>query len=300
MLPGHEDAVTRARARYRSERLPPESGLLTGLHPVREALRARRRSLRRLFLHGAPRPEWQELRALAREAGVPLVEGASGGPSEPGGAGPAAWVWLDAGPLPELDLDALLPAAAGPTGTLIALDGVEDPQNVGAIVRVAEASGAAGLILMRRHAPPLTDAVARASAGAIEWLPVARVPNLARALRAAKDAGFWIVGADPAAPTDLFSAPAAWLRGPRVLVLGAEGVGLRHGVMEEVDHRVRIPMSGQVASLNVSTACAVLLFELTRRDREGARAAESAPTPGKGGSSPHPPATRAPFSSGAG
>jgi 23S rRNA (guanosine2251-2'-O)-methyltransferase len=197
---------------------------------------------------------------------VPVVEGGEARPDLP--AGHAPWVWLEAGPLPEAELDEVLGHARQRKGTLVALDGVEDPQNVGAIVRVAEAAGVSGLILTRRHAPPLTDALCRASAGAVEWLPICRVPNLTRALRASKEVGLWVIGADPGASVDLFSAPDAWLRGPRVLVLGAEGEGLRRGVTDAIDHRVRIPMSGQVGSLNVSVAAAVLLFEMGRRDRQ--------------------------------
>ena len=264
MLRPLEPAVQRPRSRVRPRAPGTEPGVLTGLHPVREALRARRRALHRLGLPGAPRPEFEELRALARDAGVDCVEGSL---AERGGPGPGSWVWLEAGPLPELELEELVALPAGPTSTLIALDGVEDPQNVGAIFRSAEAAGASGLVLTRRHAPPLTDAVCRASAGASEWLPVARVPNLTRALGALKHAGYWILGADPSAEVDLVGAPDAWLRGPRVVVLGAEGVGLRQGVREAIDHRVRIPMEGRVASLNVSAACAVFLFEIRRRDR---------------------------------
>ena len=257
--------MPRNRTRSHPRRLASEPTLLTGLHPVREALRAGRRALRRLHLEGAPRPEWEELRALARETGTPVVESSSG--SSAHRAGPQTpWVWLDAGPLPEVDLDSLVVGARGPTATLVALDGVEDPQNLGAIARIADATGVAGVVLTRRHAPPISDAVSRASAGAIEWLPVCRVPNLVRALRAAKEAGFWVVGADPQAEVDLFASPDSWLRGPRLLVVGAEGAGLRRGVIEALDHRVRIPMSGAVASLNVSAATAVVLFEMRRRD----------------------------------
>jgi 23S rRNA (guanosine2251-2'-O)-methyltransferase len=262
-----ETEVPGARPRFRPRPPGAESALLTGFHPVREALRARRRALKRLGLHGSPRPEWDELRALARAAGVAVVEGAAPLGRDAAG-GPPPWVWLEAGPLPELELAALGAASPGPETTLIALDGVEDPQNVGAIARVADAAGVSGLVLTRRHAPPLSDAVSRASAGAIEWLPVARVPNLSRALRALKESGFWVLGADPDAELDLFRAPDPWLRGPRVVVVGAEGMGIRHGVLAAVDHRVRIPMLGRVASLNVSTACAVLLFEIRRRERE--------------------------------
>lgn len=239
--------------------------MLTGFHPVREALRARRRTLGCLRLEGSPRPEWDELRTLARAAGVRIVEESA---SAAGSDAPRApWVRLEAGPLPEVDLSTLVSGTPTTPHTLLALDGVEDPQNLGAMARVADAFGVGGLVLTHRHAPPLSDAVSRASAGAIEWLPVCRVPNLVRALRSLKEQGFWVVGADLEAATDLFSAPDAWLRPPRVLVMGSEGSGLRKSVKEAIDHRVRIPMSGRIASLNVSTAAAVILFELGRRDR---------------------------------
>jgi 23S rRNA (guanosine2251-2'-O)-methyltransferase len=151
--------------------------------------------------------------------------------------------------------------------TLVALDGVEDPQNLGAIARVAEAAGAQGLILTRRRSPPLSPAVARASAGAIEWLPVARVPNLPRALNVLKSKGFWAFGSDPEATEELFDLSDRQLSGDRVVVLGAEGRGLRRGIAQVLDHRVRIPMEGQVDSLNVSSAAAVVLFEFLRRSR---------------------------------
>jgi 23S rRNA (guanosine2251-2'-O)-methyltransferase len=173
-------------------------------------------------------------------------------------------VLLECGPVPEVPLAELARPGEGPR-TLIALDGVEDPQNLGAILRVAEAAGAGGLILTRRRAPPLSPAVARASAGALEWLPVARVPNLPRALKQMKSKGFWVFGSEPEAPDDLFRLPERVIGGDRVVVLGAEGRGLRPGIASVLDHRVRIPMAGRIASLNVSTAAAVVLFELRRR-----------------------------------
>jgi len=175
-------------------------------------------------------------------------------------------VALLVGPLPQLSIDELISRAPAPT-TLVALDGVEDPQNVGAIARVAEAAGAGGLILTNRRAPPLTAAVARASAGAIEWLPVGRVGNLTRALEELQKRGFWVFGASPTAPVDLYELPARIVEGNRVVVLGAEGRGIRPGIERVLDHVVRIPMEGRVGSLNVSTAAAVLLFELRRRER---------------------------------
>jgi 23S rRNA (guanosine2251-2'-O)-methyltransferase len=216
---------------------------------------------------GSRRPELAELIAAADAAGVPVRE------VPPEDLGPDAasdrsgqGVELEAGPLPEVALEELSQPAPSPR-TLVALDGVEDPQNVGAIARVAEAAGARGLILTRRRSPPLSAAVARASAGAIEWLPVARVPNLPRALNQLKSNGFWVFGSDPDAPDGLFDLPDRLVSGDRVVVLGAEGRGLRRGIEQVLDHRVRIPMAGRVDSLNVSAAAAVVLFEFLRRSR---------------------------------
>lgn len=238
-------------------------GPIYGVHPVLEALRAGRRSLERVRLRqGLRRPGIDEIRAAADAAGVPVQEVDPEGllAGVPEGASTQGVV-LEAGSLPELALDAL---AARP-GLVVALDGVEDPQNVGSIIRVAEAAGASGLVLTRRHAPPLGPAVARASAGAVEWLPVARVPNLGRALNTLKDKGFWVFGSDPEAELSLFELPDRVLGESQVVVLGAEGRGLRPGILKTLDHRVSIPMTGRVASLNVAAAAAVLLFELRRR-----------------------------------
>jgi 23S rRNA (guanosine2251-2'-O)-methyltransferase len=235
---------------------------LDGIHPVREALRARRRELLGLrVLAGPRRPEIEELCALAVSGGVAVTE-----VDEIRGAGDAnpQGVMLEAGPLPEVALEALLCEGSGKR-LLVALDGVEDPQNVGSIARVAEAAGASGLLLTQRRSARIGPAAARASAGAIEWLPIVRVPNLGRALEATKREGFWIFGAELGAPHSLFELPDRWIGGDAVVVLGAEGRGLRPGISKQIDFRVEIPMFGQVASLNVATASAVILFELRRR-----------------------------------
>ena len=152
---------------------------------------------------------------------------------------------MEVGALPEVGLSELAATSqeAG-RSTLVALDGVEDPQNLGAIARVIEASGAGGLILTRRHAPPLTAAVSRASAGAIEWLPVARVPNLARALAELQGEGYWTLGADPNGSVSLFDGLPDLGAAPLVVVMGAEGRGMREGVLKRVDHPIRIPLGG--------------------------------------------------------
>lgn len=144
---------------------------------------------------------------------------------------------------------------------LVVLDGVEDPHNLGAVIRTAEAAGAHGVIIPKRRAAGLSPAVARASAGALAHLPVAQATNLAAMLDRLKGEGVWVVGADPAGaePYD-----AAGLAPPIALVLGGENRGLHRIVRERCDRVVRIPLRGRVASLNVSVAAGLLLFEVAR------------------------------------
>jgi 23S rRNA (guanosine2251-2'-O)-methyltransferase len=238
--------------------------LLAGVHSVREALRARRRVCRRLLL--AARGDLaDELATLAAEAGV-RVETTSPGELERrvGGAVRSQGIVLEAEALPTESFEALLNRIRAPHACLVATDGVEDPQNLGAIARVADAAGAHGLVLTDRRSPPLSPAVSRASAGAIEHLPVARVPNLARALEEAQGAGYWTIGADAERGASIFDPGGRHWEGSVVLVLGSEGRGIRPGLAKHLDHWVRIPMSGHVTSLNVAAAAAVLLFDRRR------------------------------------
>jgi len=139
---------------------------------------------------------------------------------------------------------------------------VEDPRNLGAIARTAEAVGAHGLILPQRRAAGITAAAAKTAAGALAYLPVAQVVNVARALGALKDAGCWLVGLDPSA-----QAPYTEIdyRGPLAIVVGHEGSGVRPLTLKSCDFRVRIPMLGHIESLNVSVATAVVLYEALRQ-----------------------------------
>ena len=132
-------------------------------------------------------------------------------------------------------------------------------------MRVAEAAGAQGVLVAARRAAPLNVTVARASAGALEHLPVVRPSNMTRALATLKQKGFWVLGADSEHGEDLFGLSDRALSGKIVLVLGAEGKGLRVGIQKQLDLHMRIPMAGEISSLNVSTAAAVCLFELRRR-----------------------------------
>jgi 23S rRNA (guanosine2251-2'-O)-methyltransferase len=162
-------------------------------------------------------------------------------------------------PYPYVDADGVL-AGSGP---VVCLDGAQDPRNLGAVARVADAAGAAGVVVVRRGSPGVTPAVCKASAGAVEHVRVARVDNLAGFLHDARGAGRWADGADPQEGEDVRGV--AFERDP-LLVLGAEGRGLRPRVRAECDRLVRIPMWGRVGSLNLSVAAAILLHEARRSD----------------------------------
>jgi len=162
-------------------------------------------------------------------------------------------------PYPYVDPGALL---GGEKALIVVLDQVQDPRNLGAICRSAEFAGAAGVVLPERRSAAVTAVACKASAGAVEHLDVARVRNIADWLAEAKEAGFWIWGADAAA------RQAPWdvdLSGPTVLVLGGEGKGIRPRVAAACDGRVALPRRGEVGSLNVSAAATALLFEAVRR-----------------------------------
>jgi 23S rRNA (guanosine2251-2'-O)-methyltransferase len=164
-------------------------------------------------------------------------------------------------PYPYADATALLGA---PDALVVALDQVQDPHNLGAVCRSAEAAGASGLVIPRRRSAAITGVVCKASAGAVEHLAVARVPNLADWLATAKDAGAWVYGAEAGAAASYADVD---LSGRVVLVLGSESRGLRRRVAESCDLVASIPVRGRVGSLNVSAAAAVLLFEAVRQRR---------------------------------
>jgi len=145
---------------------------------------------------------------------------------------------------------------------VVILDGIEDPHNLGAVIRTAEACGASGIVVPERHSAPLSAVVAKASAGALAYLPVVRVVNLVSAIEDLKMKGLWIVGVDPAAESSWTSYD---YRNPVALVLGGEHRGIRRLVREHCDVLVRIPMLGKVESLNVSVAAAVILYEAVRQ-----------------------------------
>jgi len=236
-----------------------EQNLVWGLHPVREALsRAPERVLELWVLAGRGDERMEAVLLLAREQGIACqavrrdtLDGmAQGGAHQGVVARLAAAAALD-----ENDLEALLDRLEGPP-LLLVLDGVQDPHNVGACLRTADAAGVNAVIIPRDRAAGLTPAARKAAAGAAETVPLIRVVNLARCLRSLKDRGIWLIGAEAGAPP----AFEADLAGPLALVLGGEGSGLRRLTRETCDLLVSLPMKGSVASLNVSVAAGALLY----------------------------------------
>jgi 23S rRNA (guanosine2251-2'-O)-methyltransferase len=226
--------------------------ILYGRQPVREALRAGRRPVERVWAtRGAASEQW------LREGGVAVEEVDARVVAERAGTDAHQGVAAAVGPYPYADGEELL---AVPDPLLVVLDEVQDPQNLGAIARTAECAGATGLVIPRHRSAEVTPAAAKASAGAVEHLPVARVRNVADYLAAAKQAGCWTYGADTAGePYD-----AQDYAGGVVLVLGAEGKGLRPRVRDACDVLVALPMRGRIGSLNVSAAASALLYGIVR------------------------------------
>lgn len=241
--------------------------LLYGVHATLAALANRDRQCRRLLLTAEVEGRLgDQLDILLDRRPHPLdtvvVERAELDRRLPPGAVHQG-IALEAAPLAEPSLDALVRLLSGRESViLVALDQATDPQNIGAVLRSAAAFGASGVIVTERHAPAATGAMAKAAAGALELVPLLAVVNLARALRELKDQDYWCVGLDNAAERVLTGAA---LPKRLVLVLGAEGAGLRRLTRECCDLIVRIPVRAAIESLNVSTAAAVALYELSRR-----------------------------------
>lgn len=247
---------------------------LFGRHPVLELLRASSRQVDEVAIVAQGRsPALQELLALARSQGVKVsfrtreqLTAMAGTPYHQGVVARVAAASY-------ADLDSLLTVAAGRAepAFLLALDRVQDPRNLGAVLRSAEATGAHGLILPKHQSVGLTPGAAKSATGAQEWLSVARVTNLVQALEALKKEGIWIIGTTPKGGA---SPWAADLRVPLCLVLGGEEGGLRTLVARSCDLLLTLPMKGKLESLNVAAVAAVLCYEVVRQrghvDREPA------------------------------
>jgi 23S rRNA (guanosine2251-2'-O)-methyltransferase len=231
--------------------------ILSGIHPIVEALKEKRPLDRVLVAQGAGGPRMQEVIDLARRASIPVRFEPRSALDRLAGSSAHQGVVAIGAARQYADLEQ---AAAGEL--IVVLDGVEDPHNLGAIVRTAHAAGASSIIIPERRAVGVTDVVAKAAAGALEHLPIARVTNINRALENLKERAFWIYGLDERGENDYDRVDYG---SPTAIVLGGEGKGLHEQVRKHCDMLVRIPMAGKISSLNVSVAAGVVLFEWKRR-----------------------------------
>ncbi|MDP9313164.1 MAG: 23S rRNA (guanosine(2251)-2'-O)-methyltransferase RlmB [Chloroflexota bacterium] len=249
----------------------PTHELLYGRNAIREALRARRRNLRRLLIatgvrEGGPVAELTE---LAHVAEVPVVEVERRALDELTEGANHQGVALEAGLYRYAQLDDMLALAQsrGELPLLLLLDHVQDPQNVGTLLRTADVVGAHGVVLPDRRAAGVTPAVVNASAGAVEHLLIAQVTNLVQAIEELKEHNVWIAGLEDDPRAQLFDQQRSDL--PLALVVGAEGPGLSRLVRDRCDFLLKLPMAGHVASLNAATAGSIALYSLWRRRAQG-------------------------------
>ncbi len=230
--------------------------ILYGRNPVREALRGRRAVHRIWATPALAREQWLVERGVARTEPVEL-EALCGSRDHQG-------ICAEADRYPYAEASALLEA---PGALVLGLDEIQDPHNLGAVCRVAEAAGAAGVAIPQRRSAEITPAACKASAGAVEHLAVARVRNLADWLAEAKEAGAWVYGAATGPESVAYDRPD--YRGRVVLVLGSEGRGLRPRVAAACDQLVALPQLGRVGSLNVSTAAAAIVYGILHLRAKG-------------------------------
>jgi 23S rRNA (guanosine2251-2'-O)-methyltransferase len=233
--------------------------LIYGINPVLEALRAGRVTSLRVS-HGAG-GRAREVRQAAVGQGVRVIDVPAAELDRVTRGAVHQGVAADLAAADDWSPGELVRDAAG-APLIVVLDGIEDPHNLGAILRTADAAGVDGVIRQTRRAAPLDGAAAKASAGAVAWVRVADVVNITRALDELKEAGVWTVGLDADASQPYHAVD---LTLPTAIVLGAEGQGMRRLVREHCDHLVSIPMGGRVSSLNVSVAAGVVLFEAVRQ-----------------------------------
>jgi 23S rRNA (guanosine2251-2'-O)-methyltransferase len=243
-----------------------------GRQAVRELLMAERRKVHEVWISAELEGDAgvADIVEIAAARRVPLLHVARARLEREARSEAPQGVLAHAAEIPEADLGDLLGERGGRGGTppfLVAVDGVTDPGNLGAIIRSCDGAGVSGVLLPRHRSVHVTPTVAKASAGAVEYVPMALVPGLPGALKQLSERGIWVVGLDDGADRSLYEiGPLA--TEPICVVLGAEGAGLSRLVRERCDSIVGIPMAGRISSLNVSTAAAISLYEVSRLRHE--------------------------------
>lgn len=255
-------AETEPKRREEPRELPDD--VLVGRNAVTEALKSGR-GINKLWIASGDREgSVAEIAALAKERGIVVqyverakIEALAGGHRHQG-------VLAYVAPVPYAELEDILKAAEakGEAPFLVLLDELEDPHNLGALLRTADATGVHGILIPKRRSVSLNATVAKTSAGAVEYVPVARIGNIAQTLKKLKEKGFWVAGADMDGEKAYYEAN---LTGPLVLVVGSEGKGMSRLTKEACDFIVRMPMVGRINSLNASVAGSILMYESMRQ-----------------------------------
>lgn len=237
---------------------------LEGRNAITEALEAGRRIDKVFVAEGATDRSLQRLAALAKEQGAVVVYVDRRKLDQMSQSHAHQGIIAQAAAHEYCSLDDILENAEkkGENPLVVLCDELTDPHNLGAILRTAECAGAHGVVIPKRRSVGLTATVAKASAGAIEYMPVARVNNMAAAIDELKERGVWVFGTAADGDTSLYTAD---LKGPTAIVIGNEGVGMSRLVAQKCDFKVSIPMKGNISSLNASAAAAILLYEALRR-----------------------------------
>ncbi|MDO7788949.1 23S rRNA (guanosine(2251)-2'-O)-methyltransferase RlmB [Desulforamulus aquiferis] len=240
------------------------SEIIAGRNPVREALRSGRPINKIVMAKGSTTGPVSEIIRLARDNNVPVQMVERSNLDKLVKDSPHQGVIAYVAPKEYVEIEDILQIAKekGQDPFIVMLDEINDPHNLGAIIRTVDAAGAHGVIIPQRRSVALTATVAKASAGAVEYVPVARVTNLDQTIRQLKDMGLWVVGADMDGKETFWEAK---LSGPLVLVIGGEGKGIGRLLKERCDMLVRLPMAGRVGSLNASVAAALLVYEVIRQ-----------------------------------
>ncbi|MBQ7479878.1 MAG: 23S rRNA (guanosine(2251)-2'-O)-methyltransferase RlmB [Selenomonadaceae bacterium] len=238
--------------------------VLVGRNAVLEALRSGRGINKLLVAKGDREGSVTEILALAKERGIPVQMVERSKISSMVGDMRHQGVLAHVAPVAYAELEDLLKFAAerGEQPLLLLLDELEDPHNLGALMRTADAMGVHGILMPKRRSVPLNATVAKTSAGAVEYVPVVRIGNIAQTLKALKEKGFWVAGADMEGKETCYEAN---LTGPLVLVVGSEGKGMSRLTKESCDFLVRIPMAGKINSLNASVAGSILMYEAMKQ-----------------------------------
>ena len=238
--------------------------VIAGRNSVGEALKSGRPLNKLLIAKGERQGSLRELAGIAKDKGILVQEVEPQRLAQLAPGQRHQGVVAMASPVEYAEVEDILAAAEakGEAPLLVVLDELEDPHNLGAVLRSVDAAGAHGVIIPKRRSCPLSTTVAKTSAGAVEYVPVARVSNLAQTLDKLKKAGIWVAGCDMDGTENYFEAS---LKGPLALVIGGEGRGLGRLVKEHCDFLVRSPMQGHVNSLNASVACSLVLYEAVRQ-----------------------------------